>query len=124
MTGAGRVSDGTGARRLPATHGSLARGASAPLPGTVFALALTGGMTLGPGEGREVLFGRNRPEVHVCLGEDDPQVSRHQGTLTHRNGLWWVSNSGRLPTDSKKARATDLGLCHGAGYGNPLLGKL
>ncbi|MFF4034236.1 FHA domain-containing protein [Streptomyces sviceus] len=82
---------------MPATHGSLARGASAPLPGTVFALALTGGMTLGPGEGREVLFGRNRPEVHVCLGEDDPQVSRHQGTLTHRSGRWWVSNSGRLP---------------------------
>ncbi|WP_218892910.1 MULTISPECIES: FHA domain-containing protein [unclassified Streptomyces] len=86
-----------GGRLLPATHGSLARGASAPLPGTVFALALTGGMTLGPGEGREVLFGRNRPEVHVCLGEDDPQVSRHQGTLTHQDGRWWVSNAGRLP---------------------------
>ncbi|MFJ6742873.1 FHA domain-containing protein [Streptomyces sp. NPDC091279] len=84
-------------RRLPATHGSLARGAAAPLPGTVFALALTGGMTLGPGEGREVLFGRNRPEVHVCLGEDDPEVSRHQGTLTHRHGHWWVRNVGRLP---------------------------
>ncbi|MFG2465048.1 FHA domain-containing protein [Streptomyces canus] len=95
---------GTGARRLPATHGSLARGASAPLPGTVFALALTGGMTLGPGEGREVLFGRNRPEVHVCLGEDDPQVSRHQGTLTHRDGRWWVSNSGRLPIRCPGAR--------------------
>ncbi|GCB47479.1 FHA domain-containing protein [Streptomyces sp. NL15-2K] len=84
-------------RLLPATHGSLARGASAPLPGTLFALALTGGITLGPGDGREVLFGRNRPEVHVCLGEDDPQVSRHQGTLTHRDGRWWVSNAGRLP---------------------------
>lgn len=54
-------------------------------------------MMLGPGAGREVLFGRNRPEVHVCLGEDDPQVSRHQGTLTHRDGHWWVSNTGRLP---------------------------
>jgi hypothetical protein len=86
-----------GGRLLPATHGSLARGASAPLPGTLFALALTGGITLGPGDGREVLFGRNRPEVHVCLGEDDPQVSRHQGTLTHRDGRWWVSNAGRLP---------------------------
>jgi hypothetical protein len=96
--------DGTGARRLPATHGSLARGASARLPGTLFALALTGGMTLGPGEGREVLFGRNRPEVHVCLGEDDPQVSRHQGTLTHRDGRWWVSNSGRLPIRCAGAR--------------------
>lgn len=91
-------------RLLPATHGSLARGASAPLPGTVFALALTGGMTLGPGDGREVLFGRNRPDVHVCLGEDDTQVSRHQGTLTHRDGRWWVSNAGRLPIRCAGAR--------------------
>ncbi|MEV0641888.1 FHA domain-containing protein [Streptomyces sp. NPDC050619] len=93
-----------GGRLLPATHGSLARGASAPLPGTLFALALTGGITLGPGDGREVLFGRNRPEVHVCLGEDDPQVSRHQGTLTHRDGRWWVSNAGRLPIRCAGAR--------------------
>ncbi|WP_407555298.1 hypothetical protein QOM21_35995 [Streptomyces sp. Pv4-95] len=84
-------------RALLASHGSLARGVTAPVPGTVFALALTGGMTLGPGDGREVLFGRNRPGTHVCLGEDDPQVSRHQGTLTHRGGQWWVSNAGRLP---------------------------
>ncbi|WP_369386704.1 hypothetical protein AB5J72_03150 [Streptomyces sp. CG1] len=48
-------------RVLPATHGSLARGVSAPVPGTLFALALTGGITLRPGEGREILFGRNRP---------------------------------------------------------------
>lgn len=92
---AGRlVADG---RALLASHGSLARGVTAPVPGTVFALALTGGVTLGPGNGREILFGRNRPGTHVCLGEDDPQVSRHQGTLTHRGGQWWVSNAGRLP---------------------------
>ncbi|WP_328880057.1 hypothetical protein [Streptomyces sp. NBC_00299] len=86
-----------GGRALPPTHGSLARGAFAPVPGTLFALAIGGGMMLGPGAGREVLFGRNRPEVHVCPGEDDPQVSRHQGTLTHRDGHWWISNTGRLP---------------------------
>ncbi|MFF4607564.1 FHA domain-containing protein [Streptomyces sp. NPDC001339] len=78
-------------------HGSLARGARSPVPGTLFALALTGGVTLGPGQGREVLFGRNRPEVHVCVGEDDPQVSRLQGTLAHHDGRWWVSANGRLP---------------------------
>ncbi|KUM99637.1 hypothetical protein AQI95_38490 [Streptomyces yokosukanensis] len=89
---------------LPATHGSLARGVSAPVPGTVFALALTGGITLRPGEGREVLFGRNRPEVHVCLGEDDPRVSRHQGTLAHRGGRWWLSTSGRLPIRCTEGR--------------------
>lgn len=90
--------------RLPATHGSLARGVSSHVPGTVFALALTGGMRLGPGEGREVLFGRNRPAVHVCLGEDDPLVSRHHGTLTHRRGQWWVGNLGRLPIRLAGAR--------------------
>ncbi|WP_260695544.1 FHA domain-containing protein [Streptomyces sp. IB201691-2A2] len=100
----GRSMPAPGGRFLPATHGSLARGASAPRPGTLFALALTGGMTLGPGEGREVLFGRNRPEVHVCLGEDDPRLSRHQGTLTHRDGRWWVSNAGRLPIRCAGAR--------------------
>ncbi|WP_240812726.1 FHA domain-containing protein [Streptomyces sp. DASNCL29] len=86
-----------GGRPLPAAHGSLARGVTAPVPGTAFALALTGGMTLGPGDGRELLFGRNRPEVHICVGEDDPQVSRCQGRLTHRHGRWWVANNGRLP---------------------------
>ncbi|MFJ4634843.1 FHA domain-containing protein [Streptomyces hygroscopicus] len=84
-------------RLLPAAHGSLARGVHAPVPGTVFALALTGGMTLGPGDGRELLFGRNRPEVHVCVGENDPQVSRCQGRLIHRHGQWWVAGDGRLP---------------------------
>jgi hypothetical protein len=86
-----------GGHRLSGTHGSLARGVTSPVPGTVFALALTGGMRLGPGDNREVVFGRNRPAVHVCLGEDDPLVSRHQGTLTHRRGQWWVSNHGKLP---------------------------
>lgn len=85
------------ARLLPATHGSLARGVTSPVPGTVFALALTGGMRLGPGDGRELIFGRNRPEVHVCLGEDDAQVSRRHGRLTHRDGRWWVTSTGRLP---------------------------
>ncbi|WP_230396455.1 FHA domain-containing protein [Streptomyces blattellae] len=93
-----------GGRLLPATHGSLARGATASLPGTLFALTLNGGITLGPRDGRQVLFGRNRPEVHVCLGEDDSRVSRHQGTLTHREGSWWVSNTGRQPIRCAGAR--------------------
>ncbi|KPI11274.1 hypothetical protein OK074_9025, partial [Actinobacteria bacterium OK074] len=98
--------EGPAGTPLPATHGSLARGASAPDSGsgTVFVLALTGGMRLGPGEGREVLFGRNRPEVHVCLGEDDPRVSRHQGTLTHHDERWWLHNTGRLPIRCPNAR--------------------
>ncbi len=50
-----------------------------------------------PVAGREVIFGRNRPDVHVCLGEDDAQVSRRQGTLTYHQGRWWVTTIGRLP---------------------------
>lgn len=79
------------------SHISLAYGAVSSVPGTLFALALTGGYAVGPRENRQILFGRNRPEVHVCVGEDDPRVSRHQGTLEHRDGRWWVHNTGRVP---------------------------
>lgn len=82
---------------LAASHESLARGVSPSVPGTIFALALTGGLAMGPGEDHRILFGRNRPEVHVCIGEDDPHVSRHQGTLEHHDGQWRVHNTGRLP---------------------------
>ncbi|MBC2868574.1 FHA domain-containing protein [Streptomyces mexicanus] len=74
------------------------------MPGTVFVRAITGGITLRPGEGRQILFGRNRPEVHVCIGEDDPRVSRHQGTLTHWGGRWWLSTSGQLPIRCPEGR--------------------
>lgn len=82
---------------LPATHGSLVHGVPPSTPGTIFALAITGGITLQPRQGRTILFGRNRNEVHVCIGEDDPQVSRQHGMVTHHRGEWRVSNSGRLP---------------------------
>ncbi|MGH3934543.1 MAG: FHA domain-containing protein [Pseudonocardiaceae bacterium] len=48
-----------------------------------------------PRQGRTILFGRNRPEVHVCVGEDDQQVSRQHGLLTYHRGQWRVSNTGR-----------------------------
>lgn len=86
-----------GGRRLPPNHDSLAFGVPPAAPGTISALALAGGVTLGPKEGRTLLFGRNRPEVHVCLGEDDRRISRVHGTLTHRYDQWWVSSSGRVP---------------------------
>jgi hypothetical protein len=85
-------------RRLPGTHDSLAYGVPpSSAPGAIFALAIGGGITMVPSEGRTVVFGRNKPEVHVCIGEDDRRVSRQHGLLTHREGLWWVSNTGRLP---------------------------
>jgi hypothetical protein len=82
---------------LPASHESLARGVTSSVPGTIFALTLAGGLTLGPGDGRRILFGRDRNKVHVCLGEDDRSVSRHQGTLEYSGGQWRVRNMGHRP---------------------------
>ncbi|MDT0307010.1 FHA domain-containing protein [Streptomyces sp. DSM 44917] len=82
---------------LPRDHPSLALGAPPGPPGTLCARALGGGLTLRPGEGREVLFGRNRDHVHVCVGGDDWRVSRLQGVVTHRERQWWLRNTGRLP---------------------------
>ncbi|MFE0022671.1 FHA domain-containing protein [Amycolatopsis sp. NPDC059021] len=106
-----RSSDGEG-RRLPSDHGSLAFGvaprnpgaARTPAPGAISALAIGGGYTVGPRENRTVLFGRNKDEVHVCVGEDDRRVSRQQGVLTHRRGQWWVGNTGRLPIRLPQSR--------------------
>ena len=84
-------------RRLPTTHASLAHGVPAAARATIFALSVAGGISVGPKEGRTVVFGRNRPEVHVCVGEDDPRVSREHGVLEHRDGSWWIRNTGRLP---------------------------
>lgn len=82
---------------LPASHGSLARGVDSSAPGSIFALALGGGISFGPGEGRQIVFGRDRTTVHVVLGEEDLHVSRRQGTLTYRDGQWRVRNTGRVP---------------------------
>jgi hypothetical protein len=84
-------------QRLPAGHESLARGVSRAEPEAVFALALAGGYMAPPQDGRTIRFGRNRPEVDVCIGEDDLRVSRRHGALTRRRGQWWVSNTGQLP---------------------------
>lgn len=51
---------------------------------------------MGPSEGRRILFGRNRPAVHLCVGEHDLSVSRVHGVFVHRQGRWWLVNSGGL----------------------------
>lgn len=84
-------------QRLSGNHDSLAFGVPRSTPGAIYALAISGGFAVGPREGRRVLFGRNKPEVHVCIGEDDRRVSRQHGLLTCQDGKWWVSNTGRLP---------------------------
>lgn len=92
-----RESMGAAARPLAASRDSLARGVPQSPPGTIYAMTVAGGITVGPHEGRTILFGRNRPEVHVCIGESDRRVSRSHGALTCRGDHWWVSTTGRLP---------------------------
>lgn len=91
-------------RLLPASHESLAFGVPPAVPGTLFALAPGGGITVGPKEGRVLVFGRNRPDVHVCLGPDDPRVSRQHIAVTYVGGRWWVRNIGRLPVRMAETR--------------------
>ena len=90
---------------LPADHHSLALGVpTGAAAGTLHVLALAGGITVGPQEGRTVLFGRNRPDVHVCVGENDRRVSRCQGTLMHLADQWWVRTTGKLPLRLPRSR--------------------
>lgn len=91
-------------RTLAESHGSLARGVPPSAPGTIFTLTLAGGIALGSGEGRMLVFGRNRPDVHVCLGEDDVRISRRHGTLTHYQRRWWLDNQGKVPIRLPDAR--------------------
>jgi hypothetical protein len=64
---------------------------------TLIAQSIGGGITLGPQEGRTVLFGRQADEVHVCVGADDQGVSRKHGAITFEGGRWHVHNTGRRP---------------------------
>ncbi|MCK2241285.1 MULTISPECIES: FHA domain-containing protein [unclassified Crossiella] len=89
---------------LPPAHHSLAWGMAGGAPGTLNVLAVAGGITVGPREGREVLFGRNRPDVHVCVGENDRRISRRHGCVTYRDDQWWLSTLGRLPVRLPGAR--------------------
>jgi hypothetical protein len=84
-------------RRLPKDQTSLANGVPTARPGTIFVLTVAGGISVDPAPGQSILFGRNRPEVHVCVGEDDQRVSRQHGSIIYRSGQWWVTATGRLP---------------------------
>ncbi|GGM30738.1 hypothetical protein ACFQBY_13015 [Promicromonospora citrea] len=83
-----------GAEQLSPQHASLAFGVPRSDPGTIYALSVTGGVRFTAREERTVVFGRNRPDVHVCVGEDDLRISRNQGTVTYRSGRWWLANTG------------------------------
>jgi hypothetical protein len=89
--------DPEGGHRLPASHHSLLTNIPKPVAGTVSMLSPGGGVRFGPKEGREIIFGRNRPLVHVCIGEDDLRISRHHGTVRRTGDRWWISNEGTQP---------------------------
>jgi hypothetical protein len=82
---------------LPKEVGSLTRGLPPTQPNTLFVLGANGGMSVSPDVEFPVLFGRNEPDVHVCVGPDDPHVSRQQGSITREHERWVLNNLGRLP---------------------------
>lgn len=93
---AGRWASG-GVRLLPPGTGSLVRGLPPAPVGTLFVLGERGGIAVAPTARFSVIFGRNEPEVHVCVGAGDPGVSRQHGLLRHDGQRWVVRNTGHLP---------------------------
>lgn len=86
-----------GGQKVVRSYPNLLREVAAPAPGSIFALALSAGATLPPGSSDRIRFGRNRPQVDLCVGEDDLRVSRQHGVIGCREGFWEVTNTGRLP---------------------------
>jgi hypothetical protein len=91
MTASGNVA------LLPKEFGSLTRGLPPAEPGTLFVLGAAGGIRVAPDIEFEVVFGRNGPDVHVCVGANDPHVSRRHGTIVRQRSRWVLANLGRLP---------------------------
>jgi hypothetical protein len=69
-------------------------------PGTIFVLGPEGGYAV-PQRRYTLFFGRDREDVHVPVGMDDPTVSRRHGvfTCTGPDGDWWLRNTGKLPIE-------------------------
>lgn len=82
---------------LPKGTGSLARGLPPVQPGTLFVMGVNGGMSVTPDAEFTVIFGRQDPEVHVCVGPDDPHVSRQHGHISFQGERWVLDNTGRVP---------------------------
>lgn len=74
----------------------LFAGAAAPA-GTLFVLGDTGGYAAAAVSGRELVVGRNTPDVHVAIGGDDAYVSREHATLRCVGAQWVLRNGGKLP---------------------------
>lgn len=77
--------------------GSLADRPITEPPGTLLVLSTSGGLSVTPDSAFTVLFGRNYPEVHVCVGANDRNVSRVQGRISREHSRWMLGNLGRSP---------------------------
>jgi hypothetical protein len=68
--------------------------------GTIFVVGPEGGYAVPPRR-YTLLFGRDREDVHVPVGVDDPAISRRHGvfTCTGPGGDWWLRNTGKLPIE-------------------------
>lgn len=83
---------------LPEGSTSLARGIPESPAGTLFVLGDRGGIRVEPGRRFQVVFGRNEPDVHVCLGREDPGVSRRHGLIGWDDDAGWsLRNTGLVP---------------------------
>ena len=96
---------------LPKGTGSLAHGLPPSEPGRLFVMGLNGGMSVARDAGFKVVFGRCEPDVHVCVGEDDPYVSRRHGYITAEGSRWVLHNTGRLPVRFPGSRLVLGGQC-------------
>jgi hypothetical protein len=86
------------AQVLPTGTRSLVDDVPTAPPGTIFVLAEDGGYAVPP-RSYTLLFGRDRDEVHVAVGTDDPCVSRKHGVFTCVGQEWWLRNTGSLPIE-------------------------
>jgi hypothetical protein len=89
---------------LPPSVGGLAGQVPSAPPGSIFVLAAGGGFAAPPTDRFEVVFGRREPDVHVCVGPDDPRMSRLQGRLIRAGAQWWLRNDGKLPIRLPQSR--------------------
>lgn len=77
---------------------SLAGGvAEGQPPRTLYLQTSTGGYRATIDSHFTVVFGRNEPDVHVCVGASDQSVSREHGSVRTDGTGWILRNHGRLP---------------------------
>lgn len=62
------------------------------------------GVVAAPVSGNQVRFGRNKDEVNVTVGSNDPQVSRRHGRITYDGREWWLHNDGVLTVHLPRSR--------------------